>query len=42
MLSLHASAVACIKKGKVGKDKEFGRVFQLASFLAAGATVRVY
>jgi transposase, IS5 family len=30
ILSLHASAVACIKKGKVGKDKEFGRVFQLA------------
>ena len=29
ILSLHASAVACIKKGKVGKDKEFGRVFQL-------------
>ena len=30
ILSLHSSAVACIKKGKVGKDKEFGRVFQLA------------
>ena len=30
ILSLHASAVACIKKGKVGKDHEFGRVFQLA------------
>ncbi|MCX6117987.1 MAG: transposase [Proteobacteria bacterium] len=29
ILSLHASAVACIKKGKVGKDNEFGRVFQL-------------
>ena len=28
-LSFHAKAVACIKKGKVGKDKEFGRVFQL-------------
>ena len=30
ILSLHASVLACIKKGKVGKDKEFGRVFQLA------------
>ena len=30
ILSLHSSAVACIKKGKVGKDNEFGRVFQLA------------
>lgn len=30
ILSLHASAVACIKKGKVGKENEFGRVFQLA------------
>ncbi|MEI8135682.1 MAG: transposase, partial [bacterium] len=29
ILSLHASAVACIKKGKVGKPNEFGRVFQL-------------
>lgn len=29
ILSFHARAVACIKKGKVGKDKEFGRVFQL-------------
>jgi len=29
ILSFHAKAVACIKKGKVGKDKEFGRVFQL-------------
>jgi len=29
ILSLHARKVACIKKGKVGKDKEFGRVFQL-------------
>jgi hypothetical protein len=30
ILSLHSSAVDCIKKGKVGKDKEFGRVFQIA------------
>jgi len=29
ILSLHCSEVACIKKGKVGKEKEFGRVFQL-------------
>jgi len=29
ILAFHAKAVACIKKGKVGKDKEFGRVFQL-------------
>lgn len=29
ILSLHAEAIACIKKGKVGKDKEFGRVYQL-------------
>jgi len=29
VLAFHAHAVACIRKGKVGKDKEFGRVFQL-------------
>lgn len=29
ILAFHAKSVACIKKGKVGKDKEFGRVFQL-------------
>lgn len=28
-LSLHAKEVVCIMKGKVGKDKEFGRAFQL-------------
>lgn len=28
-LAFHAEAVACIKKGKVGKPHEFGRVFQL-------------
>jgi len=28
-LAFHAQAVACIRKGKVGKDNEFGRVFQL-------------
>jgi hypothetical protein len=41
VLSFHARAVACIKKGKVGKDKEFGRVFQLArvagNFLFVGS-----
>lgn len=29
ILSFHAQAVKCIRKGKVGKDSEFGRVFQL-------------
>jgi transposase, IS5 family len=29
ILSLHASLVACISKGKLGKPHEFGRVFQL-------------
>jgi transposase, IS5 family len=29
ILSFHAHQVACVKKGKAGKDKEFGRVFQL-------------
>jgi len=29
MLSFHAKALACIKKGKAGKEMEFGRVFQL-------------
>lgn len=29
ILSFHAREVACIKKCKAGKDKEFGRVFQL-------------
>jgi len=28
-LSLHAKAVSCIKKGKLGKPFEFGRVYQL-------------
>ena len=30
ILSLHSSAISCINKGKIGKDHEFGRVFQLA------------
>ena len=29
VLAFHAHAVACIRKGKVGKENEFGRVFQL-------------
>lgn len=29
ILSLHAQALSCIKKGKLGKDFEFGRVYQL-------------
>ena len=29
ILSFHAQALSCIKKGKVGKEFEFGRVFQL-------------
>lgn len=29
ILSFHARELACINKGKLGKDKEFGRVFQL-------------
>jgi len=29
LLSFHAQAVACIHKGKIGKENEFGRVYQL-------------
>ena len=29
VLAFHAQAVTCIKKGKIGKENEFGRVFQL-------------
>lgn len=29
ILSFHAKALACIKKGKIGKNLEFGRVYQL-------------
>ena len=29
LLSFHAKELACINKGKLGKDKEFGRVFQI-------------
>lgn len=47
VLSFHAQAVACIKKGKVGKDKEFGRVFQLGRikgnflFILASTSLRM-
>jgi len=41
ILSLHARAVACVKKGKLGKPFEFGRVYQLGriagNFLFVGA-----
>jgi hypothetical protein len=29
LLAFHCFEVACIRKGKVGKENEFGRVFQL-------------
>jgi transposase, IS5 family len=29
ILSFHAKELACIKKGKIGKEFQFGRVFQL-------------
>lgn len=43
ILSWHAQFVACIRKGKAGKEYEFGRVFQLARvkgnfMLALGCT----
>jgi IS5 family transposase len=47
VLSFHAQKVACIKKGKVGKDKEFGRVFQLGRiggnflFVLASTSIRM-
>lgn len=45
ILSFHAHQVACIKKGKAGKDKEFGRIFQLGriggNFLIAFACTSV-
>lgn len=44
-LAFHAAAVACLKKGKVGKPHEFGRVFQLGriggNFLLAFACTDV-
>lgn len=47
ILSLHAREVACIKKGKAHKDKEFGRVFQLGRikgnflFVTASTSLRM-
>lgn len=45
ILSFHCSQVSCIKKGKVGKDKEFGRVYQLGriggNFMVAYASTSV-
>lgn len=47
ILSLHAKEVGCVKKGKVGKDKEFGRVFQLGRikgnflFVMASTTIKM-
>lgn len=41
ILAFHCGAVACIRKGKVGKANEFGRVFQVGriggNFLLVGA-----
>jgi IS5 family transposase len=41
LLSFHCRAVACIRKGKVGKENEFGRGFQVGriggNFLVVGA-----
>jgi IS5 family transposase len=41
LLAFHCRAVACIRKGKVGKEHEFGRVFQVGriggNFLLVGA-----
>jgi transposase, IS5 family len=45
ILSFHCRAVACIRKGKVGKENEFGRVFQVGriggNFLLGGACTSV-
>ena len=47
LLAFHAKEVVCIKKGKIGKDKEFGRVFQLGRikgnfmFVLASTTLRM-
>jgi transposase, IS5 family len=41
LLAFHGAAVACIRRGKVGKENEFGRVFQVGrmggNFLLVGA-----
>jgi IS5 family transposase len=45
LLAFHCAAVACIRKGKVGKENEFGRVFQVGrsggNFLLVGACTSV-
>jgi IS5 family transposase len=45
ILAFHCRAVACIRKGKVGKENEFGRVFQVGriggNFLLVGACTSV-
>lgn len=45
ILAFHAHMVACVKKGKLGKDKQFGRVFQLGrikgNFLFVGASTSI-
>ena len=45
LLAWHIKEFACIKKGKVGKDKEFGRVFQIGringNFLFVGKSTSI-
>ncbi len=47
ILSFHSQAVTCIKKGKPGKEKEFGRVFQIGRirgnflYVLASTTLRM-
>jgi transposase, IS5 family len=45
LLAFQCAAVACIRKGKVGKENEFGRVFQVGriggNFLLVGACTSV-
>jgi transposase, IS5 family len=45
ILAFHCAAVACIRQGKVGKENEFGRVFQVGrlggNFLLVGACTSV-
>jgi transposase, IS5 family len=45
LLAFHCAAGACLRKGKVGKENEFGRVFQVGriggNFLLVGACTSV-
>lgn len=45
LLAWHVKEFSCIKKGKVGKDKEFGRVFQIGriigNFLFVGKSTSI-